>query len=110
MHILAIVFVAVAALLTPVYFHALYRFHEILRVERPDLFDKRGSLNFFYAGFPRITDPNVGLAVIRAAFGPVAHQLRSPDSSRYAQRIRFCLALGLPLYLAAFAILLNAAV
>ncbi len=109
MQTVAIVFVAIAALLTPVYFHALHRFHQILLAERPDLVDKRGSLSFFYAGFPRITDPNVGIAVIRAAFGPVAHQLRAPDSSRYAQRIRLCLALGLPLYLAAFAILLVAA-
>jgi hypothetical protein len=106
MQILAIVFVAAAALLTPIYFHALHRFHSILRTERPELADKRGSLSFFYSGMPRIADPNVGLAVIRAAFSPVARQLRAPDAMRYARRIRFCLSLGVPLYLAAFAILL----
>jgi hypothetical protein len=106
MQILAIVFVAIAALLTPFYFHALYRFYNILRSERPDLADKRGALSFFYSGMPRIADPNVSTVVIRAAFGPVARQLRAPNAMRYARRIRFCLSLGVPLYVAALVILL----
>jgi hypothetical protein len=106
MQTLAILLVIIAASLTPFYLHALNRFHRILKIERPDLADHRGSLSFFYSGMPRLADPNVGVAVIRAAFGPVAAQLRAPDAMRYARRIRFCLGLGLPMYVAAFAILL----
>lgn len=76
--------------------------------ERPEIADKRGSLGFFYTGSPRIVDPNVGAAVVGAAFGPVAKQLLDANAMMYARRIRICLLVGVAAYLAAFAILLGA--
>ncbi|MDR7132829.1 hypothetical protein J2X06_000013 [Lysobacter niastensis] len=105
MQLIAIVLIAVGALITPFYFHALVRFRRILLAERPELADRRGSLSFFYTGMPRIADPNVGAAVIRAAFGPVAKGLQDPNALRYARRIRVSLLVGVPAYLVAFAIL-----
>ena len=106
MQLVAIFLVAAGALITPFYFHALARFQKILFTERPELVDRRGSLSFFYSGMPRIADPNVGAAVVRAAFGPVARDLQDPNAVRYARRIRLCLVVGLPAYLVAFAILI----
>ena len=105
MQILATVLIAIGALITPFYFHALVRFRRILLAERPDIAERRGSLSFFYTGMPRIADPNVGAAVIAAAFGPVAKELKAQDALRYARRIRLCLFVGVPAYLLAFAIL-----
>ena len=105
MQLIALVLVAVGALITPFYVHALVRFRRILLAERPEIADRRGSLSFFYTGMPRIADPNVGSAVVGAAFGSVAKGLNDPNAMRYARRIRFSLLVGVPAYLVAFAIL-----
>lgn len=96
MQAFAIVLVAVGALITPFYFHALVNFRRILLAERPDLAERRGSLSFFYSGMPRIADPNVGAAVVAAAFGPVARELQNQNAMRYARRIRLSLLVGVP--------------
>jgi hypothetical protein len=105
MQSIAILLIAVGALITPFYFHALIRFRRILLAERPNLADRRGSLSFFYIGMPRIADPNVGTAVIDAAFGNVARELRDPSAMKYARRIRVSLLVGVPAYPVAFVIL-----
>jgi hypothetical protein len=109
MQLIASVLVAVGALITPFYFHALVHFRRILMAERPDLADPRGSLSFFYTGMPRIVDPNVGVTVVRAAIGSVAQELRDPNAMLYARRIKLSLLVGVPAYLVAFAILLASA-
>jgi len=109
MQLLAILLVAIGALITPFYFHALVRFRRILLTERPDLANRRGSLSFFYTGMPRIADPNVGAAVIGAAFGPVARELQDPNAMRYARGIRLSILVGVPAYLVAFAIFIAGA-
>jgi len=109
MQSIAILLIAVGVLITPFYFHALIRFRRILLAERPDLANRRGSLSFFYTGMPRIADPNVGMAVIGAAFGSVARELKDPSAMLYARRIRLCLLVAIPAYLVAFVILLVAA-
>jgi hypothetical protein len=106
MHILAAVLIATGALITPFYFHALVRFRRIVLAERPELADRRGSLSFFYTGMPRLADPNVSVAVIGAAFGLIARELKDPDAVRYARRVRLSLLVGVPAYLLAFSILL----
>ena len=109
MHLIAISLVAVGALLSPFYFHALTRFRSILLAERPDIADRRGSLSFFYTGMPRLADPNVGAAVVGAAFGSVARELKDPNAMRYARRIRLSLLVGMPAYMVAFVILIVSA-
>ena len=109
MQIVAMLLILFGALVTPFYFHALERFRRILVAERPDLADRKGSFSFLYTGMPRIADPNVSLAVIRTAFGPVPRQMKDPSALRYAQRIRLCLVTVLPAYLVAFAILIASA-
>jgi len=106
MQLIAIGLVAIGVLVTPFYFHALVRFRRILLAERPDLAGRRGALSFFYNGLPRISDPNVGMAVIGAAFSQVARELKDPHAARYARRIRLSLLVGVPAYLVAFAIIL----
>jgi hypothetical protein len=109
MQLLATLLVLVGAVITPFYFHALWRFRSILLKERPELADRRGSLSFFYTGMPRLADPNVSMLVIRTALGPVPQQLSNPDAVRYARRIRLSLLIAVPAYLVAFTILLAGA-
>lgn len=54
---------------------------------------------------PRIADPNVGAAVVGAAFGSVARELKDPNAVHYARRIRLSLLVAMPAYLVAFVIL-----
>ena len=80
------------------YMHALFKFYAIVRAERPDLVERRGSLSFFYSGMPRLADPNVSLATIGLAFSPKLQQLRSPLAARHAKRIRVLGLLGMVLF------------
>lgn len=109
MQLIAILLVLLGVVITPFYFHALWRFRNVLLAERPELADRRGSLSFFYTGMPRIADPNVSMLVIRTAFGPVPQQLSNPEAMRYARRIRIGLLIAVPAYLVAFTILLAGA-
>jgi hypothetical protein len=109
MQVLAIVLLAIGALTTPFYFHALFRFWRILQTERPELVNRRGSLSFFYTGMHRLSDPNVGVAVVGAAFGRVARELQDPRAAAYARRIRLGILVVMPAYLVAFAILIASA-
>ncbi|KRA74494.1 hypothetical protein ASD78_13605 [Lysobacter sp. Root667] len=109
MLLIATVLVAVGALITPFYFHALVRFRRILLAERPVIADRRGSLSFFYIGMHKIADLNVGAAIVGAAFGPIARELKDPNAIRYARRIRLSLLVGVPAYLMAFAIMIAGA-
>src|SRR3546814_9447289 len=68
MEIVASLCFVIAAVLTAIYLHALAKLHGILRNERPELVEHRGSLSFFYTGMPRIADPNVGVATLKVAF------------------------------------------
>lgn len=43
-------FLFLAAVL--VYMHAVFNFYALVKVERPDWVDRRGSLGFFYTGMP----------------------------------------------------------
>ncbi|KQZ57854.1 hypothetical protein ASD53_09640 [Lysobacter sp. Root559] len=109
MQLIAIVLVVIGALITPFYFHALVRFRRILLAERPAITDRRGSPSFFFTGMPRAADPNVGVAIVGAAFGPIARELKDPNATRYARRIRLSLLVGVPAYLVAFAIMIAGA-
>jgi hypothetical protein len=91
--------VLAAALLTGIYLHALVKLYGILKKERPDWVERKGSLSFFYSGLPRIGDPNVGAAVVGTAFSSRIRQLHSPRALSYAKRIRICLPVSLALYL-----------
>ena len=90
---------AIAFLCTFVYLHALFRLHGIVAAERPEWVNVRGALDFFYTGFPRAANPNVGAAVVKIAFSSRAWQLQSPLAARYVRRIRMCLPVGLAGYL-----------
>src|SRR3546814_3875446 len=98
MEIVASLCFVIAAVLTAIYLHALAKLHGILRNERPELVEHRGSLSFFYTGMPRIADPNVGVATLKVAFSRNLPELQSPGALDYVSRIRFCLPLGLLLY------------
>lgn len=106
MQLIAILLVLVGAIITPFYFHALWRFGSVLLAERPELADRRGSLSFFYTDMSRLADPNVSMLVIRTAFGSVPHQISNLEAVRYARRIRLSLLIAVPAYLLAFTILL----
>jgi hypothetical protein len=89
----------IAFICTGVYLHALFRLHGIIASERPEWVSVRGALDFFYTGFPRAANPNVGAEVIKVAFSARAQQLMSPIAARYVRRIRLCLPLGVACYL-----------
>jgi hypothetical protein len=89
----------IAFLCTVVYLHALFRLHSIIAIERPEWVNVRVALDFFYTGFPRAANPNVGAEVMKVAFSSRARQLRSPAAARYVGRIRFCLPLAVSGYL-----------
>ena len=54
--------------------------------------DRKGTLSFFYAGMPRVADPNVGLAVLGVAFSSKASSL-SAAAKPYVRCIRVLLPL-----------------
>ncbi len=90
---------SVAFLCTLVYLHALYRLHSVIAAERPEWVAVRGALDFFYTGFPRAANPNVGAEVVKVAFSSRARVLQSPLAARYVRRIRICLPLAVAGYL-----------
>jgi hypothetical protein len=81
-----------------VYMHAVFKFYAVVKAERPEWVDRRGSLSRLYTGMPRLTDPNVSLATIGIAFNAKRHELRSPQAGKYANRIRILLPLGMVLF------------
>lgn len=97
-------FLFLAAVL--VYMHAMLNFYALVKVERPDWVDRRGSLGFFYTGMPSLANPNVGLAAIGIAFSTKRHELRFSQARKYADRIRILLPLGLALFLSILAIVI----
>ena len=90
---------SIAFLCTLVYLHALFRLHGLIAVERPEWVNVRGALDFFYTGFPRAANPNVGAEVVKVAFSSRARQLQSPLAARYIRRIRICLPVAVAGYL-----------
>ncbi|GAB2615421.1 hypothetical protein GCM10027191_09170 [Novilysobacter erysipheiresistens] len=89
----------IGVLCTLVYLHALFRLHGVIAAERPEWVSVRGALDFFYTGFPRAANPNVGAEVVKVAFSSRARQLTSCAAVRYVRRIRLCLPLGVACYL-----------
>ncbi|KAF1685073.1 hypothetical protein B1992_13190 [Pseudoxanthomonas broegbernensis] len=86
------------ACVTAFYLYAFFRFYGIVKSERPDWLQVRGSLSFFYDGLSRAGDPNVQMELLRIAFGSRAGQLRTPMAASYAKRIRYLLPVGLVLF------------
>ncbi|KRD79841.1 hypothetical protein [Lysobacter sp. Root983] len=82
-----------------VYMHAVFKFYAVVKAERPEWVDRRGSLGFFYTGIPRLADPNVSLATIGIAFSAKRHELRSPQAAKYANRVRILLPFGMVVFL-----------
>jgi len=78
--------------LIALYLHTFYKFHQLVQAERPEWVDRKGSLSIFYRGFPRISDPNVTLAVIGIVLSSRVRELGSPVARAYAIRIRLLLA------------------
>ena len=74
--------------LTGLYLHTFYKFHQIVLAERPEWVDRKGSLSFFYQGLPRVSDPNVTVAVLRTVLSSRVRELRSPHAAMYARRLR----------------------
>ena len=91
--------ILVFAFVTALYLHAFFRFYGIVKSERPDWLQVRGSLSLFCDGLSRAGDPNVQMELLRVAFGPRASQLRTPMAASYAKRIRYLLPLGLVLFI-----------
>ncbi len=83
--------------------YGFFRLYSIVKAERPDWLQVRGSLSFFYDGLPRSGDPNVQVEVLRIAFGSRARQLRDPTAMRYAQWIRLFLPAALTLFVVGLA-------
>jgi hypothetical protein len=70
------------------YLYTFYKFHQIVLAERPEWVDRKGSLSFFFQGFPRVSDPNVTVAVLRTVLSSRVRELRSPQAATYARRLR----------------------
>ena len=87
-------FVCVAA----IHLHAFFRLYGIVKSERPDWLEVRGSLSFLCDGLPRVGDPNVQMELLRIAFGARASQLHAPMAASYAKRIRLSLPVGFVLF------------
>jgi len=89
----------IASVCTFVYLHAVFRLHGLIAAEKPEWVNIRGALDFFYTGFPRVANPNVGSEVVKVALSSRARQLSAPTAARFVRRIRVCLPLGLLGYL-----------
>ena len=95
--VLGIAFLAFACTV-PFYLHAFFRLYGIVKAEKPEWVQVRGSLSFFYDGMSRAGDPNVQIEILRVAFGSRARQLQTPMAASYAKRIRVLLPIGLALF------------
>jgi hypothetical protein len=84
--------------IVPVYLYAFTRFYRIVNAEKPEWVQRRGSLSFFYDGLPRQADPNVTVAVIRAAFSSRVSELRAPKAAFYVRLVRILLLVGLAIF------------
>ena len=87
----------------PLYLYSFWRLYAIIKAEKPEWLQRKGSLSFMYEGMPRAFDPNVSSEVIRIAFGSRAQELQSPSASIYAKRIRLLLLSGIVLFMAVIA-------
>ena len=105
MQILATVLVLVGAIVAPFYLHAIYRFRQILRSELPS----QARPGFHHEGMPSPAQPNGGTAMISAAFGPVARELKHPEAAMYARRIRLSLLTMSPTVFLGFLIMVATA-
>jgi hypothetical protein len=76
------------AVLAPFYLYAFFRFHSLVKTEKPEWLTVGGSLSNLCNGLPALCNPNVQLELHRIAFGPRASQLQSPMATSYADRIR----------------------
>lgn len=85
------------------YLYGFFRLYGIVKMERPDWLQVRGSLSFLYEGLSRAGDPNVQVEVLRVAFGSRASQLQDPAAIRYAQWIRVFLPSALTLFVVSLA-------
>ena len=84
--------------LTPFYLYSVLRFFGILKAEKPEWLEVRGSLSFFYDGVPRIGDPNVQVKLLRVVFGRRWRQLKAPMAGTYIKRVRILLPVCLVLF------------
>ena len=82
----------------PLYLYAFFRFYGIVKAEKPEWLQVRGSMSFIYDGLPRAGDPNVQVELLRIAFGSRVRQLESPLAASYAGRIRLLGCLGIILF------------
>jgi hypothetical protein len=87
------------ACIVPIYLYAFVRLYSIVKSEKPEWLQIRGSLSFMYDGLPRLGDPNVQVELLRIAFGSRAKQLHAPMAASYVQRIRVLGSIGLVLFL-----------
>ena len=99
----------VFACIVPFYLYAFIRFHGIVKIEKPEWLQFRGSLSFLYDGLPRVGDPNVRVELLRIAFGSRANQLQSPMAVAYANRIRLLGSIGIVLFVVGLVGLLTGA-
>ena len=98
MELLFFVFGVVMLIGIPVYLHAVAKLYGLVVSERPEWVDCRGTQ--FYAGMPRISVPNVSLAVVGLALGSCWRSLAAPFAGRYVRRIRVLLPLLLAIFVA----------
>ncbi len=83
--------------------YGFFRLYGIVKAERPDWLQLRGSLSFLYDSLPRFSDPNVQVEILRIAFGSRTHQLQDPAGMRYALFVRLFLPIALVLFVVGLA-------
>jgi hypothetical protein len=86
------------AFVAAIHMHAFLRLYGIVKSERPDWLQVRGTLSFLYDGLSPACDPTVQIELLRIALGPRASQLRAPMAASYARRIRFSTPVALALF------------
>lgn len=90
MHFITGTAILIVAVVMPFYLHALIKFHGIVRSKRSDWAERKGSLSFFYEGFPKVFDPNIGVAVLGTAFSRRIYELRTPKQSCMPSGSAYC--------------------
>lgn len=94
--IVSYLFLGAFLVVVPIYLYAVYCLYGIIKDEKPEWLEVKGSLSFFYDGMPRINDPNVQVELMKIIFNSSKiKELKSHLAGIYAKRIRVLLALGL---------------
>jgi hypothetical protein len=82
----------------PFYLYTFQCFYGIVKSEKPEWLEVRGSSSILFEGLPRTGDPNVQVRLLRLLFSSRVKEIQSPLAFSYVKWARFLLCIGLAFF------------